>query len=288
MAPSPRKRVRAAAPRVRRGDVPTPLIALLTDFGDDYYVGVLKAVIATRAPRARTIDLTHRIRPGAVAEAAYVLASAEPDFPPHTVFCCVVDPGVGGARRRIVARTTRGARFAAPDNGLLTAVLDADPEAETRRLDRAAWALGAPSATFQGRTHFAPAAAALAAGARFEDAGPRIDDAVRLDLPAARRSREGLRAAVVYVDGFGNLVTSADGAALEALGPPEDLEIAFPEARVAPIRGVARTYSEVARGKPLAYVGSTGRLEVAVRDGNAAQELRLGVGAPILVRRVRP
>lgn len=259
------------------------VVALLTDFGDDYYVGVMKGVLATRAPRARVIDLSHRIAPGRVAEAAYVLASAVPYFPPRTVFCCVVDPGVGGPRRRLAVRTADGTTFVAPDNGLLTPILDDDgARVAVRALDNRAWACGEPSSTFQGRSHFAPAAAALVAGAKFEAAGPVVTDPVMLPEPRCVASAGRIEGEVVYVDAFGNLVTSIDRGALERVGPDALLAVAIGGRRIA---GVVRTYGDGPPQGPMAYVGSTGHLEIAVRDGNAARELGLGVGADVDVLR---
>lgn len=266
----------------KAGAPASAVVALLTDFGDDYYVGVMKGVLAARAPRARVIDLSHRIAPGRVAEAAFVLASAVPYFPQRTVFCCVVDPGVGGPRRRLVVRNAQGATFVAPDNGLLSPILDADAGVAVRALENPAWTCGEASSTFQGRSHFAPAAAALAAGAKFESAGPVVTDAVVLPEPRRVVSPGRVVGEVVYVDAFGNLVTSIDRRDLDRIGPLPALEIAIGGRRIA---GVVRTYVEGPLRGPLAYVGSTGHLEIAVRDGNAARELGLGVGAEVDVSR---
>lgn len=266
----------------KAGSVASGVVALLTDFGDDYYVGVMKGVLARRAPFARVIDLSHRIAPGRVAEAAYVLASAVPYFPPRTVFCCVVDPGVGGPRRRLAVRNAGGAIFVAPDNGLLTPILDADGGVAVRAIENPAWTCGEPSSTFQGRSHFAPAAAALVAGAKFEAAGPVVTDPVMLPEPRCVASAGRIEGEVVYVDAFGNLVTSIDRGALERVGPDALLAVAIGGRRIA---GVVRTYGDGPPQGPMAYVGSTGRLEIAVRDGNAARELGLGVGADVDVSR---
>jgi S-adenosylmethionine hydrolase len=228
------------------------VITLITDFGTaDGYVGAMKGVIASRAPSARVVDITHEIAPGDVEAAAFALRQAAPLFPPGTVHVVVVDPGVGSARRGIVG-VGRGQRFVGPDNGLFAGVAERAFEIVARRFRRPS-----VSATFHGRDVFAPAAAALARGARPEAAGPEV--------PLTALPREPGR--VVHVDRFGNLITDLVGIAEIRIGE-----------RTLP---VLRTYSDVAPGELVAYVGSAGSVEIGVRDGSAAQVLQLGRGARV-------
>lgn len=236
------------------------MIALLTDFGlADPWVGVMKGVIAGIAPGVPTIDLSHGVPPQDVRTAAIHLDAAWRYFPAGTVFLCVVDPGVGTARRPIVARC-EGRLFVAPDNGLLG--LLPSPEVRSCRPD---WALPSPSRSFHGRDVFAPVAARLASGAPFEEAGPVVTGHVRLSLPEP----EGNCGEVIHVDRFGNLLTNLPGR------DEGVVEIAGHDAPV------VLTYGAVPTGALLAHTGSTGRLEVAVRDGSAATRLRVGLGAGV-------
>ncbi len=236
------------------------MIALLTDFGlADPWVGVMKGVIAGIAPGVLTVDLSHGVPAQDVRTAAIHLDAAWRYFPVGAVFLCVVDPGVGTARRPIAARC-EGRFFVAPDNGLLG--LLPDPEV---RLVTAPWGLPNPSRTFHGRDVFAPVAARLASGAAFETAGPRVTDYGRLSLPAP----DGNRGEVILVDRFGNLLTNLPG---------RDSGVVEVAGHDAP---VVTTYGAVPTGALLAHTGSTGRLEVALRDGSAATRLRVGVGAGV-------
>ena len=234
-----------------------PPIALLTDFGTtDPYVGIMKGVIASVAPGVPVLDVSHAVPPQDVRVGALFLEAAWPYFPESTVFVAVVDPGVGTARRPVVVRAA-GRLFVGPDNGIFGLL----PDAEVRHLT-APWGLPARSRTFHGRDLFAPAAAHLAAGAPFDAVGPLLDDAHPLVLPAAVDGH----GEVLYVDRFGNAVTNL-------LGVDHGVLI-FGSTRAR----VVRTYGEGASREAIALTGSTGRLEVAVRDGNAAAELGLSAG----------
>jgi S-adenosylmethionine hydrolase len=237
-----------------------PIVALLTDFGlADPWVGIMKGVIAGIAPEARMIDVTHGVPAQDVRAAALHLDAAWRYFPVGTAFLCVVDPGVGSARRPVVVRAA-DRLFVGPDNGLFGLL----PGAEARLLE-APWGLPDPSRTFQGRDLFAPAAARLCAGARFEDVGRSLGAPTPIDLPLP----DGTRGQVLLVDRFGNLITNLPG---------RDVGVVRIGGQSAP---VAHTYASVERGALVAVTGSTGRLEVSVREGSAAERLALGVGARV-------
>lgn len=250
------------------------LVTLTTDFGTtDPFVGIMKGVILGRAPEARIVDVTHGIPPQDVRAGALVLRHAAPYFPPGTVHVAVVDPGVGGPRRPVCVETAT-AVFVGPDNGLLSL---AAPPADVRRivhLNDARHFLPAVSTTFHGRDVFAPVAAALATGTAPAALGVEVPDMVRLDLPAPVAGPRGLRGEVLYVDGFGNLVTNV---------AREDLPAAGFAVRIGTVRieGPSTSYGAVQPGAPAAVIGSWGLLEIAVRDGSARATLGAGVGTPV-------
>ena len=247
-------------------------IALLTDFGhEDAYVGVMHGVIASIAPSAKVIDLCHGVEPQGVAEGAFLLATSAPFFPPETVFVAVVDPGVGTERGILCARTALGT-FLAPDNGLLTDALAASPPLEIVKVLERRFSLAEVSHTFHGRDVFAPIAARLASGLALSDLGPPASSYVRLELPPPDLTPEGARAAVRYVDRFGNLITNLPSAGL----PP--LVRATLGDRVIP--GPLRTsYAAVKPGEALLVAGSSGFVEVAIGSGSAAGVLKATTGA---------
>lgn len=251
-----------------------PIVTLLTDFGDaDGFVGAMRGVILGRAPAAQLVDLAHHVPRGDVDKAARVLARAAPCFPPGTMHCVVVDPGVGSSRRAIAVQAG-GFGFVAPDNGVLGDVLTelADPAAEAREITHPALRIEPVSATFHGRDVFGPAAAALAAGFPFADVGPRVEPVPHHRPPVVTGPDGRRRGRVIEVDTFGNLITDLH------VEPDERVRV-----RVAGITftGPAPAYAAVAPGKPVLVRGSLGTLEVAVRDGSAAARLGVIAGAPV-------
>ncbi len=262
-----------------------PLIVLLTDFGiHDTFVGVMKGVIASICPEARVIDLTHEVAAQEVAEAAFHLDSALPYFPEGSIFVCVVDPGVGTARRP-VAVEAGSFRFVGPDNGLFTPVFERWPDFRCRALDEARHHLPSASSTFHGRDLFSPVAAHLASGIAFDSLGSLVDPAscARIERFANRplANGEGWVGTVLSADRFGNVVTSFREALLE--GSPEWML----SAGAAVGLPISRTYGDVAEGMPLAYIGSSGMIEIAVRNGNASVELGIGRKTPVCLSRPR-
>lgn len=249
---------------------PAPCVTLTTDFGTaDGYVGAMKGVIATRAPGVPICDITHELPRHDVAAGAFALAQAAPLFPEGTVHVVVVDPGVGGDRGAVALRAG-GQFFVGPDNGV-TELVCPRPEA-ARAIEAEAFRRPEVSRTFHGRDVFAPAAAALAAGARLEDAGSKIELAGA--LPGAG-PEGGDR--VVHVDQFGNLITNVAGARVGAGAARVSIGGARP-----PVVG---TYADVEIGDLLAYVGSAGTLEVAVREGSAAARLGVTRGARVALEK---
>jgi hypothetical protein len=259
-----------------------PLVTFTSDFGhEDWFVGVVHGVVLEICPRARIVDLTHAILPGLVERAAFVLEAACPDLPAGTVNLAVVDPGVGTARRALVARA-RGQFFVGPDNGVLEWALS-DPEAEVRSLTDERWFRHPVSRTFHGRDVFAPVAAHLACGTPLASFGARIADPVRSPRPPVRTQDGELAGCVVFVDRFGNALTNLTTASLAAAfagAPEEALEVRVASRQ---IRGLARSYGDAPIGTLVAIIGSSGRLEIAQVGGNAASRFGLGEGDPVVV-----
>jgi S-adenosylmethionine hydrolase len=243
---------------------PSGVVTLLTDFGlVDPFVGLMHGVVLKRFPEARVVDLCHAVEPQDVGEAAFLLERCYGWFAAGSVHVAVVDPGVG-TDRAALALEADGHLFIAPDNGLVGA-LARRSDAVAHRVDLSRLGLPEPSRTFHGRDVFAPVAAELARGAvSIEDLGPRITPR---QPPAAAPSR------VVTIDRFGNLITNVEGAELGA----EVVGVEIGGRRVA----LAGTYAEVPRGELVALVSSYGTLEIAVRDGNAAQALGVSKGEPV-------
>jgi hypothetical protein len=251
-----------------------PLVTLTTDFGlADPFVGVMKGVIAGIAPEARVIDLTHDVPPQDVAHAARVLADNAAFFPPGTIHLAVVDPGVGSGRRPLCL-AAKGQFFVGPDNGIFSAFLPPD-QAVTIAPGR----LGPRplSRTFHGRDLFAPAAARIALGDDIMELGEPTADLASIELSRATREGDLFRARVIAADRFGNLMTDLS---ISEVPPGRPLVI---RVRGREILGLAEYYALGAPGEPIALVNSTGRLEIAVAHGSAAETLGAGPGTEVLV-----
>jgi S-adenosylmethionine hydrolase len=245
------------------------VITFLTDFGlQDDFVGTCHGVIATLAPDARVIDVTHGVRPGHVLQGALVLANTLP-YMPSGVHLAVVDPGVGSSRRALALRDGEGRLYVGPDNELANAEYSLQPV----------------SRTFHGRDLFSPAAAHLAAGVALEELGPPVDpDAlVRLEIPQPEVGQNRIRTVAMVVDRFGNValnlrrdhlahVELAAGTRVELVSRGEHFYAVF-----------ARTFADAPRGSLILYEDAYGSLALAVSRGSAAQLLQVEEGAEIVL-----
>lgn len=255
-----------------------PLVTLITDFGSaDPYAGAMKGAILRVAPELRLVDVTHDLPAHDVWAASYTLAAAAPWYPEGTVHVAVVDPGVGTARRAIVARTRRHL-YVAPDNGLLTAVLDREGARAIHVVEDLSLGLPPLHPTFHGRDLFGPVGARLATGLDPAACGPSVDDAVRLYRdPPARDDAGTIRATILHVDRFGNVTLNVT---------PEDLTGWFPdtgEPALALSEDGAplpwhRSYGYAAAGRVFLLWGSSGYLEIAKNRTSAAGTLGVQAG----------
>jgi S-adenosylmethionine hydrolase len=261
-----------------------PIITLTTDFGlTDAYVAAMKGVILSIAPGAQIVDVSHDVEPQNIREAGFLLESVLPHFPEGTAHVVVVDPGVGTERLPIAMRLP-GAYLVGPDNGVLPASLArlglVDPcsgavsaPAEAVELRNRELFSGTVSATFHGRDIFAPVAAHLASGTPLSTLGPSLQRLVTLPAQHPLQEETLIRGEVIHVDHFGNLITNIRGEDV-----PRSIAV---EIGGAVVQGLVRTYQE---RELAALVGSTGYVEIAERNGNAARRLRAHVGAAVCIR----
>ena len=242
------------------------IITLLTDFGTaDSYVAEMKGVLLTYAPTATLVDITHQVLPGDVRAAQYLLSRLWMFFPEGTIYVAVVDAGVG-TDRRVLGATRFGRYYLAPDNGLLSFLSLNATFVSIPVLPEAA-------PTFHGRDVFAPAAAVLARGGSLESLGTPITDPHYAPLPIPRIEGDALVGEVLYVDRFGTLVSNISPTALK---PGASIRVG--DVDVGPLR---HTFADVASGGLVAFTGSGGTVEIAVRDGSAARLLGVGVAAEV-------
>ena len=272
---------------------PNGLIVLLTDYGmDSIYVGALKGAIYTKFPQARIDSITNAVPPFDITAGAYILAEACKEFPQGATFCCVVDPGVGTSRKRIVLETKQGQVFVGPDNGLLSLVAKRFGVAGVREIaNPALWREGPVSQTFQGRDVFGPVAAAIARGTPLSEVGPKINYIVQLALEESRVDGDTIHGTVIRTDDYGNLITNITAADVEKAGlkPNDVVEVVVGKAHfAAPLKS---TYADVPEGTKVLVVQSAGCIECAINKGSLANEIKESVGpagvahAPVTLRK---
>lgn len=257
---------------------------LLTDFGlDDPYVGQLKGVLHRLAPAVPVIDISHGVPPHRVETAAFFLAASHPHFPTGSIFICVVDPGVG-TPRGLVSMETSGQVMLAPDNGLLHLAAEARPDAVLRKLDPAR--LPDPqSATFHGRDVLAPLAARLAGGESLAAFGDPVlpTDLARPSWAVPRRESDGVHAAVLHVDRFGNVVLNLSLREWDWLAA---CRLHLPDGTLIDIARAA-SYADIPAGRTGLVAGSQGYLELAADKTSAAERHWLRPGAEVLLEDCR-
>lgn len=253
---------------------PRPIVTLTSDFGTrDFYVAAMKAVLIRHCADVRLIDVTHHVPRHDVLCGSITLERAVDGFPPGTVHLAVVDPGVGTDRRLLVARIGQQT-IVCPDNGLITWPWRRLGPGEAFELT---WRpRTAASNTFHGRDVMAPVAGMLANGESIDAIARPIDDPILLDIsPAAPEPSP--RGRVIHIDHFGNATTNV---VHDHIRERDVRQVTVKGRKVGKLR---RTYWDVAPGKPLALIGSSGLLEIAVRDGSAAAELKIRVGDEVSV-----
>jgi len=259
--------------------VSDPIITLTTDFGtSDHLVGAMKGVILRINPAARIVDLQHHVAPYDLLDGALTIGAAWHYFPPRTIHLVIVDPGVGTERRPLLV-TAEQQYFIAPDNGVLSMVYDRDPGVSVRHITASHNFLQPVSPTFHGRDVFAPVAGWLSKAWQTESFGEVITDFVRFSLPRPKANGQALKGLVLKVDTFGNLITNLR---------PEDVPPAAVEsgkiklqAGTKMIERLVLTFGQGAPGEPVALIGSSGFLEIAINKGNAARTLGVARGAEI-------
>ena len=254
------------------------MITLTSDFGlKDPYVGEMKGVILTLNPKATIIDITHDIEKFNIRMAAFALASAVPYFPKDTVHLAVVDPGVGTERRAILIQTKR-AYFVGPDNGILMLAAQSQGIESIIELSNPNLMLPHPFNSFHGRDIFAPTAAYADKGVKISEFGQEIKNPAAPNFSEAQQINGALISEIIYIDGFGNIVTNITE---KNMVNSKIVNLRFPEVSIKVKFG--KTYADAELNKPIILVGSSGFVEIAINQGNAANKFNAKIGDKITV-----
>jgi S-adenosylmethionine hydrolase len=263
-----------------------PIVALLTDFGQrDPFVGTMKGVMLGINPHLQFVDISHEIAPRQIREAAFTLVCSYQYFPAQTIFLVVVDPGVGGTRRPIVAETANHL-FVAPDNGVLGPVLSQNDVRRVIHATESAYFRPSISRTFHGRDVFAPLAAWLSSGVSLAGIGAEIHDYARLELPRPRVSPEQtVEGEVIHLDRFGNLITNISESCLAELWAPANYQGLQTVVGSAVIEGIDAYYAARSPGTLGVIINSWELCEIFANGGNAARQTGAAIGNLVRIRR---
>jgi S-adenosylmethionine hydrolase len=258
----------------------TNLVALFTDFGpSDPYVAQLKGSIKTIAPSAELLDLSHANAAFDISTASYLLSKSTRTLPPGSIIIAVVDPGVGSGRAGLAVRTQAGRIYLAPDNGILTEVLAREGLADARTLPIATESI---SSTFHARDLFGPAAARLVNSESFDSLGTKAEKILRLPRNTATVMPNQAKGQVLYIDHYGNILTNIPGSELAKLKVGQLLTVTIKGKSLS--LPFLRTYAEAPADRPFALINSDGEFEIAINQGNAARELGIKVGDPVILK----
>ena len=256
-------------------------IVFMTDFGSaNDSVAICKAVIARIAPDARIADITHQVTPFQIEEAARFLAGVTPYYPAGTIFLVVVDPGVGTSRKAVIVKSKKGQFFVLPDNGIVTPVVERDGLEGAREITNQNWMIGDNvSSTFHGRDIFSPTAAHLATGWDFQQAGPAVEQLVRLTTKVSITTDKGIDGEVIGLDDpYGSLITDITADEFRKLGYNTGDKVSVQIGKHSVTIPFEKTFMDVPVGEVLLYIDSRGRVSIAVNQGNYAA--KYGVSPP--------
>jgi S-adenosylmethionine hydrolase len=280
----------SAPSRATHGAVASsPTIVFMTDFGTaNDAVAICHAVIFGIAPAdARVTDITHQVTPFSIEEGARFLAGVTPYYPSGTIFLTVVDPGVGTARKAVIVKSKKGQFFVLPDNGLITPVIDRDGLDSAYEITNPSWMIqAAVSSTFHGRDIFSPAAAHLAAGWDFRQAGAAVPELVRLTIKTSTVTDKGIEGDVIGLDDpYGSLVTNVPGDDFKKLGYALGDKVTVLLNKKPVTLPYVKTFMNVPVGDSLLYIDSRGRVGIANNEGNYAKKFNFYVPGMIFIPR---
>lgn len=265
----------------RENLVANAIITLTTDYGtDDHLVGTLKGVILKINPEVTIVDITHHVTPFDLLDGALAIGTAYAYFPPKTIHVVVVDPGVGTERRPLLV-SAQSQYFIAPDNGVLSLIYEREQNVVVRHANAEHYYLQPLSKTFHGRDVFAPVAAWLSKGWQTASMGEEITDYKRFALPKPKPGDDGLKGVVLRIDSFGNLVTNFRAEDLPSetqTGGGLKLQVG-----ASTVSQLVDTFAVGKAGEPVAYIGSSGYLEIAINKANASRTLSIGRGTPVVL-----
>lgn len=257
------------------------IITLTTDFGTtDPYAGIMKGVILGINSNVDVVDLTHNLPAHSIEAAAFSLFSSVPWFPEGTIHLAVVDPGVGSDRPMIVVKTEKYF-IVAPDNGIASYCIERESSSEIRKIENRRYMAPEISCTFHGRDVMAPAAAYLSKGIAFESIGPVVKKIITLPSYKPLIDADAIKGRIIRVDHFGNMTTNISVKDVRSIGEPFLIR-----AGSVSIDHISPSYASAESGAVLAIEGSSGFIEIAANQSDAASKTGLAAGNRVTVNRL--
>ncbi len=258
------------------------IVTLTSDFGSkDAFTGSMRGAILKVNPAAQIFDISNDIGPQDIWEAAFTLRNAYSYFPKDTIHLAVVDPGVGSSRRPILVKT-ENFYFVGPDNGIFSLIYTEAERLRVIHITASHYFLPSISPTFHGRDIFAPVAGWLTKGLPIENFGEEVTDYVKMNIPTAKKSPEGIDGNVIHIDRFGNAITNIKYAEIRELIPNEpDLANTSVTLVGKEIKGLKPFYAAAAPGELAALANSSGYLEIFMFKQNARTALSLKRGEAV-------
>ncbi|EHJ53099.1 S-adenosyl-l-methionine hydroxide adenosyltransferase family protein [Streptococcus macacae] len=267
------------------------LLVLQSDFGlVDGAVAAMTGVALQEDPTLIVHNLTHEITPYNIFEASYRLFQTVEYWPEGTTFVSVVDPGVGSARKSVVALTNKGQYIVTPDNGTLSFIKKHIGIKAVREISEVANRRNNTelSYTFHGRDVYAFTGAKLASNhITFAEVGPKlaVEDIIELPVVETVIEENFVRGAVDILDvRFGSLWTSITRDEFYSLKPVfgERFEITIYNNDMLVYQNqvvYGKSFADVRIGQPIIYINSLYRVGLAINQGSFAKAYNVGVGS---------
>ncbi|MCP3875766.1 MAG: SAM-dependent chlorinase/fluorinase [Desulfobacteraceae bacterium] len=257
-------------------------IILLTDFGQkDTFTGILKGVIATISPDSNVIDLTHEVNGQDISQAAFLLATSYYYFPKGSVFCVIVDPGVGSERKALCIKS-KDYYFVGPDNGVLWEAANENKIEKIIHLTNPSYFLGSISNTFHGRDIFAPVAAHISKGLKeYSNLGKPLRKCVEYHFPKIEKTTSSLGLTILHIDRFGNVTLNLKEEEFWAFVKNNPFCLTINKFQIIK---VFDTYSQALNSELFLIGSSSSYIEISLKNSNAAQKLKVAPGQKAILK----
>jgi len=290
-----------------------PIIAFMSDLGiTDDSVAQCKGLMLSICPSVTIVDVCHTMTPWALKEGARYIVDLPRFFPEGTVFATTTYPATGTTTRSVAIRIKQASRggargqwagsgagferaegsyiYIAPNNGLLTSVIEEHGYIEAYEVSNTKVIPAEPEPTFYSREMVAIPSAHLAAGFPLNEVGRPLndDEIVRYETPRPAKSEAGEVVGVVTAidHPFGNIWTNIHRTDLEKHGIEYGTSLKVTLDGVLPFDlTLTPTFADAGEiGAPVCYINSRGHLSLARNAASLAYPYNIKDGISVAVR----